>query len=407
MRLNPNRVWFTLLLGACAGLPALSIDLSAPTLALLPSALGTTVIIAGLSLSLFMVGFALGQFVGGRASDRSGRRPVLLVALIIYTISGVCCAIATSGPQLAAARLVQGAGAGACSVQAFAIVQDLFRGEAARRKQAYVSVVLTIMPMLAPALGALLMAQSSWRAVHAVLAVAGMLLAAAVVLLLEESRPASVRTALPGLGIKDGLAMLRDDGFRRVAVVNALSYGTIFAYIAGAPVVVMSQLNYPPMVYAALFASTALALSAGATSNAVLSRRGVGSFSLIWPGLVAQAGATLAMAMAGTSMSMPAIWLVVPALLICCFARGVVSPNLVHLAISVHRENAGLASAIVGLMQLLVGAASSALVAALLPTFGFSGVAVPMAALSCAAAVIWGARVRRNQRSELPDPIER
>src|ERR1700690_3976763 len=77
LRIAPRSFAFTVLLGLFAALPAFSVDVSAPTLALLPAALQTTRTLAGLTLSLFMVGFALGQLGGGGLSDRRGRRPVL------------------------------------------------------------------------------------------------------------------------------------------------------------------------------------------------------------------------------------------------------------------------------------------------------------------------------------------
>ena len=327
-QIPPPSAWFTLLLGLIAGLPALSIDLSAPTLALLPAALGTTMFVAGLSLSLFMFGFAVGQFAGGRASDRFGRRPVLAVALATYVLGGVCCLFATSGDQLATARLIQGAGAGACSVQAYAMVQDIFTGEAARQKQSYVSVVLTIMPMLAPALGAVMTAVWGWRSVHAVLAVAGTLLFLVVRSFVAESRAPELETTFIGLGFVDSLRMLRDAPFRRLAIINALSYAAIFAYIAGAPVVVMTYLGYSSSVYAAVFASTALALSAGAFFNARLTRR-LSSAALVWPSLIVQAVAGVALVVAAINVSAYGAWLFLPPLLVGCFARGIISPNLV------------------------------------------------------------------------------
>ena len=389
MRIETSSTAFTIVLGLCAGLPALSIDLSAPTLTLLPAALSTTVTMAGLSLSLFMVGFAGGQFVGGRASDRLGRRPVLLASLTIYVLSGAACSLATSGLQLVLARLVQGIAAGACAVQANAMVQDLFEGESARRKQSYVSVVLTVAPMLAPALGTLVIMNSGWRSVHLVLAIGGLLLTGVIALFVNESWPASRRKAGRGLGFSDSWEMLHDTVFRRLALVNALSYGALFAYVAGAPVVVIGHLGQTPIVYAALFASTALALSSGAMSNASLARRGVLSERLVWPGLVVQAGSTIALALAGTYLEHGGMFVAVLALLVCAFARGLLSPNLVHLAISRHRDRAGLASAVTGLLQLLVGALASAFVAVLLSQFGFNGVAVPMAVLASAAATVW------------------
>lgn len=400
MRIAPSTLPFTLLLGVCAGLPALSIDLSAPTLTILPAALGTTVAIAGLSLSLFMVGFAVGQFVGGRTSDLIGRRPVLLTSITVYILSGICCAFATTGPELVAERLVQGFGAGACAVQATAMVQDLFFGEEARRKQSYVSIVLTIMPMLAPALGTVFVVHLGWRSVHLALAVAGLALGAVIALFIDESRkPEQVKAR--GLGISDSVMMLRDSIFRRLVLVNSLSYGAIFTYIAGAPIVVMSDLNQSPAVYATLFACTALALSSGALANASLGRRGISGERLVWPGLVGQAASTVALVLAGTHLSEGGMFAAIVALLVCAFTRGLLSPNLVYLAVSRHRDRAGLASALVGLTQLLVGALASALVAASLARFGYSAVSVSMAVLACAAALVWRATAGAEQIGEV------
>lgn len=344
--------------------------------------------VAGLSLSLFVFGFGFGQFVGGRKSDQAGRRPTLLFALGVYVLAGICCSVATTGGQLATARLLQGSAAGASSVQAFAIVQDLFTGEAARRKQSYVSVVLTIMPMLAPALGTLVIALTNWRMVHLVMAAAGTLLAAVVALFVAESLPEDAVGRSRGSGLADSLRMLRDHSFRRIAIVNALSYGSIFAYIAGAPVVLISQYHHTNTVYAAVFACTAAALSAGAFTNARLARR-LDCRSLVWPALVIQAAANVGLVVGAVVAPSYGALILLPPLLVGCFMRGIISPNLVHAALSIHRDQAGLAAALVGLMQLITAAAASALLARLLERFGAVSVAGTMAFLSLSAVILW------------------
>ena len=188
--MDPNSIAFTVFLGLLAALPALSIDLSAPTLALLPDVLGTSKLLAGLTLSLFMCGFALGQLFGGALSDRRGRKPVLMLGLVIYSLAGVACALSSSGPAMVASRLVQGVGAGMCAVLAFAMVQDLFQGAVARSKRAYVIMILGAAPIMAPALGTVVLAFAGWRAVHAVLAIGGVMLLAVARLRVAESRPA-------------------------------------------------------------------------------------------------------------------------------------------------------------------------------------------------------------------------
>jgi MFS transporter, DHA1 family, multidrug resistance protein len=389
---NPLRIaaetrGFTALLGLFAALPALSIDISAPTLALLPQALETSRVVAGLTLSLFMVGFAAGQWSGGHLSDRTGRRPVLLAALGCFTLASIACTASTSGVALVASRLVQGLGAGACSVQSFAMVQDLFAGDAARTKRSYVAVVFGAVPILAPALGSLLIDLAGWRTVHAVLALAGAALLSVTWLAVGESRRIDRTVAAPTLG-RTAARLLGDSRFVGLTLANALSYGCIFAYIAGSPVVIIAQMRLSSMVFAAIFAATAAALTAGAWTSGRLSRRGLSATTLLDSSLGVAACAAIALA-AATFSGITSGSVLLPLLLLVLFARGAIAPNLQHLAIERWRDQAGTASAALGVLQLLSGALASAVVAVLLPILGASAVALPMALLAGAALIIW------------------
>ena len=386
-----NSLAFTILLGVLAGLPVLSIDISAPTLVLLPRALQTTPAMAGLTLSLFMGGFALGQVGGGNISDYRGRRPVLLLGLTVYAAAGLACALAASGIDLVLARFVQGAAAGACSVLSFAIVQDLFHGEAARSKRVLVTVVFGAVPLFAPSLGALVSNVAGWRLVHVLLAFAGALLLIVVWVGMAESRPAAVRVqTLPG----GTMRLLRDVRFVALALANALSYGAVFAYIAGSPVVIMTQFRLSSEIYAAIFAITALSLTIGAWSSTRFVRRGVSVRALLTVSFVAMAGAAVASAVISISAVAAVQLAAIPVMMVMLFARGVISPNLQHLAIERHRERAGSASAAVGVSQLLSAALASALVAALLPIYGPEALAIPMAALATLSLAVglWAIR---------------
>ena len=241
LKIAPDSFAFTILLGLFAALPALSIDISAPTLALLPQALETSQTTAGLTLSLFMVGFAMGQLAGGNRSDGHGRRPVLLGGLACFTVAGIACALSITGEMLTLCRFIQGFGAGACSVTAFAMIQDLFQGEAARTKRSYVTVIFGIAPIIAPAVGAVLTDVFGWRSVHAALAFAGLALLAVTGARVAESRPplASPRLA----GTSDMAPLGQDSVFLRLTLTNAFSYAVIFTYISGSPIVIMGQMG--------------------------------------------------------------------------------------------------------------------------------------------------------------------
>ncbi len=387
MQIAPKSRGFTVVLGLFAALPALSIDVSAPTLPLLPHALGTSRAVAGLTLSLFMVGFAVGQLGGGTLSDGRGRRPALLFGLAGFTVAGLSCALALSGGALAFSRLIQGFCAGVCSVVAFAMVQDLFEGDTARAKRSYVTMIFTAVPILAPALGSVLTDRFGWRSVHAILAAGGVLLFAVTWLGIAESRFPSLdnvsRIAEPAAARIWG-----DGSFVCITLANALSYGCIFAYIAGSPVIIIGQMGLPSTVFAGVFACTAIALAAGAWTSGQLSRRGTEAAVLLDVSLVVAAVAAVALAVASLS-GIVAGAIVVPLLMVVLFTRGLIAPNMQHLAIERQRERAGVASAAVGVSQLLSGAAASAVVAFLLPMLGTGAVAYPMAILATAALLPW------------------
>ena len=374
------------MLGVLAALPVLSIDISAPTLALLPQQLGTSATLASMTLTLFMVGFALGQLSGG-LSDRLGRRPVLLAGLACYTLAGIACTLAESGGALALFRLIQGAGAGACSVLAFTMVQDLFEGDDARSKRSYVTVIFGAVPILAPALGSVLTNLAGWRSVHGVLGAAGGALLAVIWFGVAESRPIRPKVAVTTDPV--GNARLRDDPrFVGIALANALSYGAIFAYIAGSPIVIIGQMGLSSGIFAGVFACTASAMIAGAWTSGRLSRRNVAATALLNPALLVAAAATVTLA--GVSLCGVTLGVVlIPLLLVTMFTRGIAAPNLQHLAIDRQRQRAGAASAAVGISQILSGALASGAVAVLLPVLGPSAIAVPMALLAAAALIVW------------------
>ena len=130
--------------------------MSLPALTATGAALAVAPARAGMMMSLFMLGFAVAPLFYGPASDRYGRKPIVVFSCMLFIISGIGCALAHSLPTLLMWRVVQGAGAGASMTIALAIVRDLFEGQAARTKLSYVAIATTIVPMIAPTAGSAL-----------------------------------------------------------------------------------------------------------------------------------------------------------------------------------------------------------------------------------------------------------
>ena len=363
MPIRPKSVGFTIFLGALAALPPLSIDMGLPAFPTISVALGASSGSVGLTLSLFMLGFAVAQLVFGPLSDRYGRRPILLIGCGLFTLAGAACTVAPSIGTLIAWRLVQGAGAGAGMVMTLAIVRDLFEGAVARAQLSYVNLVTSVAPMIAPTIGSNVLAIASWRAIYGTLAVGGLLLLLCVATGLSESLAHRDLGAFqPPRLIQNYGRILTNRICLGYALVNALNFGCMFAYVSGSPLVMLNVLGVSTTTYGWLFASTALGIMAGSFLNGRLSIHGVLPSRLLIVGLVTATASALALVVVSLSGAAQVITLM-PLLVINTFCRGIISPNAIHGAIQPVPESAGVAAAIVGFMQMLCGAVASGLVA--------------------------------------------
>lgn len=142
---------------------------------------------AQLTLSVFVVGFAISQLAYGPLSDRFGRRPVLLGGLGIYVGATLACLAVQSIEWLIAARFFQAMGACASTVIGRAIIRDIYGGAGAARTLGYVLAATSMAPIFGPMIGGALEAAFGWRATFAALLAVGVMLSAASALLLAES----------------------------------------------------------------------------------------------------------------------------------------------------------------------------------------------------------------------------
>lgn len=385
-RLRPGSPGFTALLGALAALPPLSIDLNLPALPGLAASFGAAPEAAAATLSAFMAGFALAQLVHGPASDRFGRRPVLLLGLAVYAAAGLACALAPTLGALVAWRAVQGAGAGAGLVLARAVVRDLFPDPARARAQfSYMNAVTQVAPVVAPLLGSLLLALvgGAWRPIFAVLAVSGAALLAAVWAGLGESAPTTDPAALrPARLLANYRRFLGTRECLGNALVAGCTFGCLFAYVSGSPLVFVAALGLAPAAYAATFAGVGACIIAGSFAAASLARRGVAPRRVVRFALAAACAgcATAAVALSGV-VPVRAVPMLVPSLGLVAFCFGLVMPAAVQGALQPVPDMAGAAAAVLGCLQMLGGAASSALVGALFGPLG--ALAMPAVMLAC------------------------
>jgi MFS transporter, DHA1 family, multidrug resistance protein len=193
---------------------------------------------------------------------------------MLFIIAGVGCAVAQSLPTLLMWRVVQGAGASMTIV--LAIIRDLFEGQAARTKLSYVSITTMIVPTIAPAAGAALLALGGWRVIHAVLAGVGLLLLLAILLAFAEcARVDPANRLVPSVIARNYLRVLMHPLGLGYILVNAAAFGTLFAYVSGSPLFLINVVGLRAEQYGLVFAATSLGIMVGAFLNGRLSAWGV------------------------------------------------------------------------------------------------------------------------------------
>ena len=390
--LRPETALFTLVLAAMVGMPALSVDMSLPALSVITAALGARPALGGLTISVLLVGFGFTQLVFGPLADRYGRRPVLLLGLVLFWIAGALCGLSLNLPMLLAARLLQGIGAAAGTVLAFAMVRDCFEGAAARTRLAYVSAVMNLGPVVAPVIGAFVLEFAGWRAIFGVLTAIGLLLFAVVALAMPETirvrNPRAMR--LDGLLANYARAIANRRAFAHM-LLGALLFGDLFSFISGSPLVYINHFGLSSRQFALIFAVTSSGLMAGSLVVGKFDHGPLGQ--MFMPAGIMLAGLAGCAMLALNATGLLGVPVSVVLLVLNAFACGLAFPNATHGAIDPFPDMAGVASALNGALRMAGGALSSALMAALYDGSA-RAMATGIAAFGLASLGLWALRIR-------------
>jgi DHA1 family bicyclomycin/chloramphenicol resistance-like MFS transporter len=403
MKLKTTGAAFAILLGALAALPPISIDMALPALTKIGADLDATGGAAGLTLSLFMAGFAISPFFYGPFADRHGRRPLLLIGLLLFSIGGLAASLAPSIGVLLAARLIQGAGAGAGMTLAMAMVRDLFEGRTAQSRLAVVTVVSQVAPIVAPVLGAALLGCVGWRGIYGVTAVCGLLLLLIIRFAVGETATIAAGPKPPLLGtlLRDYRKALGHGSTMAHIVVNALGFGWLFSYVSGSPLVLIDHLHASPALYSMLFACTGGGIVAGATLSGRLVQRGVSPRRLLFVAVSIAVAATASLA-ALSLADLVSIATIMPLLVLSTAAFGLAAPCAAHGALESLPKLAGITGGLLTSVQMLAGAIASLVVSMLFPHWGTLAMTGTMACFALLALPIAMGIARGDRLSVTP-----
>ncbi|WP_405665921.1 multidrug effflux MFS transporter [Streptomyces sp. NBC_01166] len=348
-------------LGALTAVAPLATDMYVPGFPSMGDSLHASSSSVQLTMTAFLAGLVFGQLLFGPLSDSLGRRRLLISGAVGFTVFSVLCALAPNVQMLVGARFLQGLTGAAGMVLTRAVITDRFHGPDIPRYFAVLSQILGVAPVVAPVLGGVILAVSTWQAVFVVLAVIGIALLLSVLVAVPESLPVE-RRAAGGVAASFRAmgALLGNRAFMGYVCVLGFSGAALFAYISGSSFVFENLHGVSSTTYSLIFATNAVGMLLAGAVFARLSRRlPLNTLLVAGVGVAALGALARVLLVAGAGETLAGTW-------ICLFMTmsgiGMVFPATMSLGQTLGRGAPGAASALMGGFQFTFGAIASPLV---------------------------------------------
>ncbi|MCK6813034.1 Bcr/CflA family multidrug efflux MFS transporter [Enterobacter kobei] len=347
------------ILGLLAMLMPLSIDMYLPALPVISAQFGVPAGSAQMTLSTYILGFALGQLLYGPMADSLGRKPVILGGTLVFAGAAVACALAQTIDHLIFMRFLQGLAAAAASVVINALMRDIYPKEEFSRMMSFVMLVTTIAPLVAPMAGGAVLVWFSWHAIFWILALAALLASAMIFFFIDETLPPEhrqkfhIRTTIGNFA-----SLFRHKRVLSYMLASGFSFAGMFSFLSAGPFVYIELNHVSPQHFGYYFALNIVFLFVLTIINSRFVRR-VGALNMFRAGLWIQ--------------FVMAVWLVVSAFLgvgfwalvigVAAFVGCVsmISSNAMAVILDEFPHMAGTASSLAGTFRFGIGAIVGAL----------------------------------------------
>ncbi|MBN3136959.1 Bcr/CflA family multidrug efflux MFS transporter [Pectobacterium punjabense] len=285
---RPSHLGLIFILGLISMLTPLAIDMYLPALPTIANEFGVGDGHVQMTLSTYVLGFAIGQMFYGPMADSLGRKPVILGGTLVFAFAGVACALAQTVEQLIYMRFLHGVSAAASAVVINALMRDMFSRDDFSRMMSFVVLVMTVAPLIAPIAGGWLLLWFSWHSIFWAISGAAFLASALIFFFIKETLPPAkqqkfhLRTTIGNFAI-----LFRHKRVFSYMVASGLSFCGMFSFLSAGPFVYINLYGVSPQNFGYYFALNVIFLFVVTLFNSRNVRR-LGAMAMFRTGLVIQ-----------------------------------------------------------------------------------------------------------------------
>lgn len=288
VKIEYSKVKLIIILGLISMLMPLSIDMYLPSFPTIAEEFSVGDGMVQLTVSSYLLGFGLGQLFFGPLSDSFGRKPIILFGLGFFFLAAIGCALSQSIYQLITIRFIHGIVAASCVVVINALLRDLFEKEEFSRMMSFVTLVMTIAPLLAPILGGHLLVWFDWHAIFWALAIAVLFVAIMVVFFIPETTLKENRNRFHlSTTIRQFISLLRYRKIFFYMLSGAFGGVGLFSFISLGPFVYINLHGVSEANFGYYFGVNIIALVLMTSLNTLFVKR-IGVINMLKVGLAVQ-----------------------------------------------------------------------------------------------------------------------
>ncbi|MFZ0597884.1 MAG: multidrug effflux MFS transporter [Flavobacterium sp.] len=347
-----------LILGSLTALGPFSIDMYLPGFSGIAKDLHTTVAKVSMSLSSYFIGISAGQLLYGPLLDRFGRKKPLFIGLMVYILASLGCVYVVDIDSFILLRFIQAVGSCAATVASVAMVRDLFPVKDIPKVFSLLMLVLGLSPMLAPTIGGYVTEDYGWHTVFFILMCMGIAILIAAQLGLPNSyKPDTSISLKPKPIIANFLKVLKEPQFFTYAFTGSIAFSGLFTYVAASPIIFMDIYHVDAKTYGWIFAFMSVSFIGSSQLNSVLLKKFT-SEQMIFGALILQSVIVIVFLILSLN-DLLGLYETIAMLFLFLGCLGISNPNTAGLTMAPFAKNAGSASALMGAIQLGLGALAS------------------------------------------------